>query len=200
MGYKYEDLVLQVGRVSNETVKYSCEFSWTSTQGSLLWQGPEAIVQVNYKSSLSSERVPHIKKPAICRQKTKIPFISSFHIIACVGSIYKSWFWFDTWILFTSFLITLNNKWQLSVIRSLTRHIVSSSFWSRSRTTFTFRLRPLLKYWSSNLILWPTVGRPVRLGALPLLEQVTRCYISLSDNYFLYFLCRAPSLTRGGGL
>jgi hypothetical protein len=32
---------------------------------------------------------------------------------------------------------------------------------------------------------------------LPLLEQVTRCYIYLSDNYFLYFSCRAPSLTRG---
>jgi hypothetical protein len=29
------------------------------------------------------------------------------------------------------------------------------------------------------------------------LEQVTRCYIYLSDNYFLSFSCRAPSLTRG---
>jgi hypothetical protein len=26
---------------------------------------------------------------------------------------------------------------------------------------------------------------------------VTRCYIYLRDNYFLYFSCRAPSLTRG---
>jgi hypothetical protein len=42
-----------------------------------------------------------------------------------------------------------------------------------------------------------TASRPVRLGVLPLLEQVTRCYIYLSDNYFLYFSCRAPSLTRG---
>jgi hypothetical protein len=42
-----------------------------------------------------------------------------------------------------------------------------------------------------------TVCRPVRLGVLPLLEQVTRCYIYLSENYFLYFSCRAPSLTRG---
>jgi hypothetical protein len=41
------------------------------------------------------------------------------------------------------------------------------------------------------------VSRPVRLSVLPLLEQVTRCYIYLSDNYFLYFSCRAPSLTRG---
>jgi hypothetical protein len=40
-----------------------------------------------------------------------------------------------------------------------------------------------------------TVSRPVRLGVLPLLEQVTTCYISLSDNYFLYSSCRAPSLT-----
>jgi hypothetical protein len=43
----------------------------------------------------------------------------------------------------------------------------------------------------------PTVSRPVRLGVLPLLEQVTRCYIYLSDNYFLDFSYRAPSLTRG---
>jgi hypothetical protein len=41
------------------------------------------------------------------------------------------------------------------------------------------------------------VSQPVRLGVLLLLEQVTRYYIYLSDNYFLYFSCRAPSLTRG---
>jgi hypothetical protein len=35
------------------------------------------------------------------------------------------------------------------------------------------------------------------LGVLPLLEQVTRCYIYLSDNYFLYFSCGASSLMRG---
>jgi hypothetical protein len=45
-----------------------------------------------------------------------------------------------------------------------------------------------------EVTLRPTVSRPVRLGVL---EQVTRCYIYLSENYFLYFLCRAPSLTRG---
>jgi hypothetical protein len=60
-----------VGGVSNETVKYGREFCGTSTQDSLLWQGPEAIVQVNYRPILSSERVPHIKKPAIVRQKQK---------------------------------------------------------------------------------------------------------------------------------
>jgi hypothetical protein len=48
-----------------------------------------------------------------------------------------------------------------------------------------------------EVTLRPTVNRPVRLGALPFLEQVTRCHIYLSDNYFFYFPCRAPSLTRG---
>jgi hypothetical protein len=48
-----------------------------------------------------------------------------------------------------------------------------------------------------EVILRPTASWPVHLGVLPLLEQVTRCYIYLSDNYFLYFSCRAPSLTRG---
>jgi hypothetical protein len=66
----YGDLALQVGGVTNETVKYGCEFCGTSTQESLLWQGPEAIVQVNYRPILSSKRVPHFKKPAI-RQKEK---------------------------------------------------------------------------------------------------------------------------------
>jgi hypothetical protein len=44
-GYKYGNLALQVGGVSNETVKYGREFCGTSTQEWLLWQGPEAIVQ-----------------------------------------------------------------------------------------------------------------------------------------------------------
>jgi hypothetical protein len=67
-GYKYGDLALQVGGVSNETVKYGLEFCGPSTQESLLWQGQQAILQVNYRSILSSERVPHIKKPAIVRE------------------------------------------------------------------------------------------------------------------------------------
>jgi hypothetical protein len=29
------------------------------------------------------------------------------------------------------------------------------------------------------------------------LEQVSRCYIYLNDNYFIYFSRKAPSLTRG---
>jgi hypothetical protein len=47
-----------------------------------------------------------------------------------------------------------------------------------------------------EVTLLPTVSRPVRLGVFPLLEQVTRCYIYVSYNYFLYSSCRAPSLTR----
>jgi hypothetical protein len=47
-----------------------------------------------------------------------------------------------------------------------------------------------------EVTLRPTVSRPVRLGALPPLEQVTRSYFYFCDNYFLYFSCRAPSLTR----
>jgi hypothetical protein len=42
----------------------------------------------------------------------------------------------------------------------------------------------------------PSESRPVRLGVLPLLEQVTRCYFYLSDNYFHYFSSRAPYLMR----
>jgi hypothetical protein len=37
----------------------------------------------------------------------------------------------------------------------------------------------------------------VCLGVFPLLEQVTKYYISLRDNYILYFSCRAPTLIRG---
>jgi hypothetical protein len=44
-GYKYGDLALQVGGVPNETVEYGLQFCGTSTQESLLWQVPEAVVQ-----------------------------------------------------------------------------------------------------------------------------------------------------------
>jgi hypothetical protein len=37
-----------------------------------LWQSPEAIVQVNYRPILSSDRVPHIKKPAVVREIKEI--------------------------------------------------------------------------------------------------------------------------------
>jgi hypothetical protein len=38
----------------------------------LLWQGPKAIVRVNYRPILSSERAPHSKKPTIVKKKKKI--------------------------------------------------------------------------------------------------------------------------------
>jgi hypothetical protein len=44
-GYKYGNLALQVGGVSDETVKYGREFWGNSAQEWLLWQGPDAIVQ-----------------------------------------------------------------------------------------------------------------------------------------------------------
>jgi hypothetical protein len=69
---KYRNLAIQVGRFSNETVKYGHEFCGTWTGKWLLCQGPEAIVWVNYRPVLSSNRESHIKKPAIVRQKTKI--------------------------------------------------------------------------------------------------------------------------------
>jgi hypothetical protein len=47
------------------------------------------------------------------------------------------------------------------------------------------------------VILGPTVSRSLRLGVVPLLERVTRCYVSLVVNYCLSFSCKAPSLTRG---
>jgi hypothetical protein len=63
---------LQIGGVSDETVKYGREFWGTLTQECLLWQGSEAIVQVNYRPAFSPERSHRIKKAAIVREKTKI--------------------------------------------------------------------------------------------------------------------------------
>jgi hypothetical protein len=55
--------------VSNETVEYGREFYGTRPRDWLLWQGPEAIVLVNYRPILSSEREPHSKKTAIFNKK-----------------------------------------------------------------------------------------------------------------------------------
>jgi hypothetical protein len=66
------DLALQIGGVSNEIVNYSHEFCRTWTWQWLLWQGPEAIVQVSYRPILSSERASHIKKPAISGLKKNL--------------------------------------------------------------------------------------------------------------------------------
>jgi hypothetical protein len=38
-----------------------------------------------------------------------------------------------------------------------------------------------------EVTLRPTVSRPVHPGVLPLLEQVTRCYIYLNENYILFW-------------
>jgi hypothetical protein len=57
------------GYNSHETVKYGREFCEASTQEWLLWQGPEAIVPVNYRPVLSSERALQNNKPATVWRK-----------------------------------------------------------------------------------------------------------------------------------
>jgi hypothetical protein len=71
-----KDLALQVGGVSNETVKYVREFCGTWTREWLLWQGPEAIVRVTCRYILSSERTPHLKKPAIVNAEKNLVMTS----------------------------------------------------------------------------------------------------------------------------
>jgi hypothetical protein len=61
--------------VSKETLKYGREFCGFSTQESLFWQGPEAIVHVNYRPVLSSERALHIKKPQSSDRKQKSGYV-----------------------------------------------------------------------------------------------------------------------------
>jgi hypothetical protein len=63
---------LLVGGIPCEKVKYGHEFCGTWTRQWLLQQGSEAIIWGNYRSILSSERAPRIKKPVIVRQETKI--------------------------------------------------------------------------------------------------------------------------------
>jgi hypothetical protein len=50
------------GSLDSETVKYGHEFHETRTRKLLLWRGPAAII--NNTPVLSSERAPHINKPA----------------------------------------------------------------------------------------------------------------------------------------
>jgi hypothetical protein len=54
------------GSLKCETVKYGHESQGTRTQERLCWQGPVAIA--NDIPVLSSERAPHINKPATVRQ------------------------------------------------------------------------------------------------------------------------------------
>jgi hypothetical protein len=58
-------LVLQVVGVSNEIIKYGHEFCGSWTREWLLWQGPEAIIQVNYRPILWSERVTKSWNPQL---------------------------------------------------------------------------------------------------------------------------------------
>jgi hypothetical protein len=62
-GYKYGDLVLQVGGVSRiVTIKYGLESRGTQTRKGLRWLGPAAIV--NYRPVPSSEKALQNNKPA----------------------------------------------------------------------------------------------------------------------------------------
>jgi hypothetical protein len=70
---------------------------------------------------------------------------------------------------------------------------VSETLWFKRKREWWIMYRIV----EVEVTLRPTVRWPVRLGVLPLLGQMTRCNIYMSDNYFLYFSCRAPSLTRG---
>jgi hypothetical protein len=70
-GYKYRDPTLQVGGVSDETVKYGREFCGDFDPRVTALAKPRSNCAVSYRPTLSSERVPHIKKPAIITQKNK---------------------------------------------------------------------------------------------------------------------------------
>jgi hypothetical protein len=82
-----------------------------------------------------------------------------------------------------------NNKDYISQLRSDSPVVLCHLFHYKNTCHFTSL--------QVQAILRPTVSRPVRLGVVSLLERVTRFYISLSGNYFLYFSCSARSLTRG---
>jgi hypothetical protein len=55
------------GSLESETVKYGLEIQGTRTREWLCWLGPEAIV--NDRPVLSSEKAPHINKPATVRRQ-----------------------------------------------------------------------------------------------------------------------------------
>jgi hypothetical protein len=50
-----------------------------------------------------------------------------------------------------------------------------------------------------QVLLRLTVSRPARLGVVPLLERVTRCYISLNNSYYFYFFNVGRPLWREDG-
>jgi hypothetical protein len=60
---EYRNLALQVGGVLRTgTIEYGLESCGTQAREGLRWGGPAATV--NYRPVLSSERAPHINKPA----------------------------------------------------------------------------------------------------------------------------------------
>jgi hypothetical protein len=63
-GYKYRDLALQVGGVSNEIVKYGREFCGTLKQRVTALARPRSNCTVKYKPVLSSERALQNNKHA----------------------------------------------------------------------------------------------------------------------------------------
>jgi hypothetical protein len=71
------DLALQVGEVSDDTVKYDHEFYETSTQEWLLWQGPEAITHITDPSSRQKGRYKIINS-----QLSKINFEKKEKLVA----------------------------------------------------------------------------------------------------------------------
>jgi hypothetical protein len=58
------------GNLKSGAIKYGLESSGTQNRDGLRWRSPATTV--NYRPVLSSERAPHIKKPEIVRQVTKI--------------------------------------------------------------------------------------------------------------------------------
>jgi hypothetical protein len=56
----------EMGCLESHTVKYGRESQGTGTRELLRWRGPVAIA--NDRPVLSSERAPHINKPATVRQ------------------------------------------------------------------------------------------------------------------------------------
>jgi hypothetical protein len=58
------------GSLESETVKYCHEYHGPRTRKWLCWRGPAATV--NVRPVLSSERAPHINKPANCLTVIKI--------------------------------------------------------------------------------------------------------------------------------
>jgi hypothetical protein len=72
VGYKYRNLALQVGGVSNERVSYGLLVLRDLDLRVTALARPRAIVRVNYRYILSSERVLNIRNPTIVRQKNDL--------------------------------------------------------------------------------------------------------------------------------